>query len=258
MDRKEITIFLTTKSSYLKWGNKRLADYFSTTIEIIKQVRATLIFNNNRYLVIPDLHMPFEHKEALEFCVDLKRRYDCNKIVFLGDLLDNHFASFHSISTKAKGGSEELSLAKEALKPWYKEFPDAKVCTSNHDSIPERKLEAGSIPKEWLRPINEVLGIHNWEFKDTWDFGTWVAIHGTDGKSIKNKLFKYGGNKSIIQGHFHTGTSIEYYNNDIWGCQLGALIDSKAYAFEYAKNFANCNINSAAVIINGKPIIETL
>lgn len=259
--------------SYLDNGIGYLAKKFNTTIEEIKRAKESVKKEGISYerksntikstkdintLIISDLHMPFNHKKALDFCIKLRDKWNCKRIISTGDLIDNHFSSFHDISTKAKGADEELKLVKKVLKPWYKEFPEMYICTGNHDAIVTRKTEYANLSKEWLRPINEVLEIPNWKFKDKWEFDNFVVIHGTDGKNIKNKLFKYGGNKSIIQAHFHSSTSLEYYNNNIFGLQLGALIDKDAYAFEYAKNTSNLTILSAAIIINGVPIIETM
>jgi len=257
---------LRKQSSYLRWSDSRLSDKFDVSERTVRTIRYELKQDGAtgqrkirvNTLIISDLHFPFEHKEALNFCIRIKEKWDCKRIVFLGDIIDGHFSSFHGISTRAKGADEELELTKEAIKPWYQAFPKAYICTGNHDAIFSRKLEASGVSNSWLRPIPEVLEIPNWKFKDSWEFEDFVCIHGTDGKVIKNKLFKYGGDKSIIQGHFHSDSKIEYYNNNLYGMQLGCLIDKDAYAFEYAKNTSAGIILSIGVIVNGVPIIETL
>jgi hypothetical protein len=36
-----------------------------------------------RVLVIPDLHLPVSHHKALDFCVDIYNRYECDTVVFM-------------------------------------------------------------------------------------------------------------------------------------------------------------------------------
>ena len=282
MKIEQFANFLKENKGYLDWGTEKLSTKFNLPYDVVNAVKQLIKsegYGRNKTkdhspkkemikevtpskkvntLFIPDLHLPFVNSKALEFCINLKNKWNCERIIFLGDILDNHFPSFHNISTKAKGGEEELELARQEIKPWYKAFPNAYVCSGNHDSLNTRVAEANNLPLSWIKSITEVLNVPNWKVDTKWEFDNFVAIHGTDGKSIKNKLFKYGGNKSIIQGHFHTATSLEYFNNEIFGMQLGALINRKSYAFEYANNHASNVIMSAGIIVNGVPIIEIL
>jgi hypothetical protein len=210
------------------------------------------------WLIIPDLHIPFEDKYALQFIKELRKKYNTLNTIFLGDILDMHFSSFHEISTRAKGADEELELARAAVKEWYRAFPNAFVCTSNHGDLPLRKAEYAGLSSQWIKTPSEVLNTPNWLYKTYWEFDNFIVTHGTDGKNMRGKLLKYNPNKSLIQGHFHTETSLEYVNNKVWLMQLGALIDTDAYAFEYAKNNSKATIKSAAVIVNGVPIIELM
>ena len=49
---------------------------------------------DNRVLVIGDVHAPFTRKDYLQFCIDTYRKYKCNMVVFIGDIIDSHFGSF--------------------------------------------------------------------------------------------------------------------------------------------------------------------
>jgi len=76
----------------------------------------------NRVLVIGDLHAPFILDGYLEFCVEQYYNFNCNKIVFAGDQIDNHYSSYHETDADGLGGGEELDAAIEQLRPWYKPF----------------------------------------------------------------------------------------------------------------------------------------
>lgn len=253
------TIYSVLKHNrgYLKKGNAWLSNQFNASTVDVRAARAKIKDEQKRYLIISDLHIPFEHKDALAFCKDIKDKWDCTDIVFVGDVLDLHFSSYHGVSSRASSADQELALAKEAIKEWYYAFPEAKVCLGNHDRIIYRKAEDEGISNEWIKSPSEVLDVPNWKFNMHWEFPNFVVTHGTDGKNMKAKLYKYG-NKSIVQGHYHTESKIEYVNEGTWTMQLGALIDKKAYAFEYARNTSRNTILSVGVVVNGVPIIETM
>ena len=46
-------------------------------------------------LVIGDTHIPFEHPGYLDFCKAVEKEFSCNKVVHVGDLIDNHSINFH-------------------------------------------------------------------------------------------------------------------------------------------------------------------
>ena len=46
----------------------------------------------NRVLVIGDLHEPFNLDGYLDFCKHQYAIYNCNKVIFIGDVIDNHYS----------------------------------------------------------------------------------------------------------------------------------------------------------------------
>ena len=75
----------------------------------------------------------------------------------MGDVIDNHFSSYHETSPEAIGGKDELELAIKKLKRWYRAFPDAYVIIGNHDRVVFRKAQTGDIPSKWIKNYKEVL-----------------------------------------------------------------------------------------------------
>ena len=100
----------------------------------------------NRILVIGDLHAPFDLDEYFDHCVETYAKYNCNKVVFIGDVIDNHFSSYHETSADGMGGATELDLAIDRLKRWYKQFPVADVTIGNHDRLIMRKAQSSAVP----------------------------------------------------------------------------------------------------------------
>ena len=111
-----------------------------------------------RILVIGDLHEPFCLDGYLEFCQETYANYNCNQVIFIGDIIDNHYSSYHETDPDGMGGGHELELAIERVQKWYTAFPKADVIIGNHDRIIMRKAFSSAIPKVWVRSYNGVLG----------------------------------------------------------------------------------------------------
>ena len=62
-------------------------------------------------LVIGDLHEPFCLDGYLDFCIEQYYTYNCTEVVFIGDVIDNHYSSYHEASADGMGGLDELELA---------------------------------------------------------------------------------------------------------------------------------------------------
>lgn len=65
-----------------------------------------LTSNTSRVLVIGDLHCPFDLDGYLEHCQDIYSRHNCNRVVFIGDIIDNHYSSYHETDPDGFGGGK--------------------------------------------------------------------------------------------------------------------------------------------------------
>ena len=100
-----------------------------------------LTTNERRILVIGDIHAPFELEGYLEFCQETYAKHLCNQVVFIGDIIDNHYTSYHETSSDGLGGADELHHAIEVVNDWKKAFPVADVIIGNHDRMVMRKAQ---------------------------------------------------------------------------------------------------------------------
>lgn len=76
-------------------------------VEALKKMRETEARN---ILVVGDLHEPFCLDSYLEFCIEKYYQYNCTEVVFIGDIIDNHYSSYHESSADGLGGLAELDL----------------------------------------------------------------------------------------------------------------------------------------------------
>ena len=62
--------------------------------------------DETRVLVIGDLHEPFCLDSYLKHCKDVYSKYNCNRVVFIGDVIDNHYSSYHETNADGMGGGD--------------------------------------------------------------------------------------------------------------------------------------------------------
>ncbi len=210
-----------------------------------------------RILVIGDLHCPFELDGYFDFCKETYANYNCNQVIFIGDIIDNHAFSYHEPDPDGMSAGDELQVAIEDVKKWYNAFPVADVLIGNHDRMAARKAMTGGIPKVWIKSYNDVLGTPKWNWTERIVYDDVQYVHGEGGTArtkAKNDMM------STVQGHIHTQAYTEFTVGrkfKVFGMQVGCGIDAKSYASAYAKNFKKQAIG-CGVIIGGHTAINCL
>lgn len=216
-----------------------------------------LTSNERRILVIGDLHEPFCLDEYLDFCKETYEKYNCNQVVFIGDVIDNHYSSYHETDADGMGGGDELDLAVSRIARWYKAFPVADVTIGNHDRMIMRKAQTSAIPKKWIKEYKVVLETPKWNFVDRVVYDGVQYIHGEGGTaSTKCRADMM----PTVQGHLHTQCYTNWYvgqNFKIFGTQVGCGINHDSYAMAYAKRGKKPAIG-CAVVIGGHTVINKL
>ena len=206
-------------------------------------------------LIIGDMHEPFSLEAYLEFCSEQYVKYGCNRVIFIGDIIDNHYSSYHETDADGLGGADELELAIEKIAAWYNAFPNADVIIGNHDRLIMRKAQSSAVPSKWIRDYKEVLGTPQWNFTDRCVVDGVQYIHGEGGKAhIKCRADMM----STVQGHWHTEAYTQWFvgaNFRVFGMQVGCGVDHDAYAMAYAKRGRKPAVG-CGVVINGDVAIN--
>tara|TARA_R110000822_G_scaffold158970_9_gene298509 strand:- start:2801 stop:3541 length:741 start_codon:yes stop_codon:yes gene_type:complete len=213
--------------------------------------------SGSRVLAIGDLHEPFCLDGYLDHCISIYKKYKCNKVVFIGDVIDSHYSSFHETDPDGMGGGDELQLAIKKLSRWIEAFPVADITIGNHDRIISRKAFSGGIPRAWIKTFNEVLGAPQWNFCDKVVIDGVQYIHGEGGTAHAKCRADM---MPTVQGHLHTQCYVQWFVGatfKIFGMQLGCGIDHDSYAMAYAQRGKKPAIG-CGVIIDGKTAINEL
>ena len=227
------------------WENKAI-ESFKKALKVKKNV-----------LVIGDLHLPFTLEGYLEHCIKVYKKYNCDTVVFIGDILDLHFTSYHETSTEGYGATQEHDLSVEMLRKWYKAFPKAYVTIGNHDALIYRKAMSAGISKRWIQNYSQVLGTPGWEWVTDVVIDDVLYTHGTTNAYTKAKQNLM----STVQGHLHSQAGIQFYvgaKSRIFGFQIGCGVDMKSYAMEYGRNFPKPVISCGVVIEGLHPYLEVM
>lgn len=211
----------------------------------------------SKCLVIPDLHNPVTHPGALAFCQDLYEKYDCDKVVFIGDVVDMQAISFHANNPQCPGPLDEFRLAKKAIRKWYKAFPKASVVLGNHDLRIIRLAESVNIPAKYVRTHAKVWKTPGWKWDYDFIIDDVYYWHGT-GRSGINPAFNVMKDMlmSAVIGHCHSAAGIKWKANPlrrIFGMDTGCLIDIDAFNFAYGQNEKKRPMLSTGVVLDGIP-----
>ena len=224
-------------------------------IDVLMKMRSEQV---NNVLVIGDLHEPFCLPEYLDFCKEQYDKYNCNEVVFIGDIIDNHYSSYHETDADGLGGKDELELAIDRIQRWYNVFKKATVVIGNHDRIIMRKAQTSAIPSKWIKSYKEVLEVPNWTFTERYVKDGVQYVHG-EGGTARTKC--RADMMNTVQGHLHTQAYCEHYvgrNFRVFGMQVGTGIKFSNYSFAYAKAGKKPAIGCSVVLNNGNLPINIL
>ena len=210
-------------------------------------------------LVIGDLHEPFGLDAYLDFCIEQYKKWNCTQTILIGDIIDNHYSSFHEVNIDAQyTGKTELEYAIKRIARWYKAFPIATVLIGNHDRIIMRKAQTSAIPSKWIKSYKEVLEVPNWEFVERYVQDNVQYVHG-EGGTARTKC--RADMMNTVQGHLHTQCYTEHYvgrNFRVFGTQVGTGINFSNLSFAYAKAGKKPAIGCAVILNNGKTPLNLL
>jgi hypothetical protein len=179
------------------------------------------------------LHEPFCLDEYLYFCIEQYVRHNCTEVVFIGDVIDNHYSSYHETDADGMGGADELELAITRIARWYEAFPQATVIIGNHDRMIMRKAQTSAIPSKWIKSYKEVLQVPGWNFVERYVKDGVQFLHG-EGGTGRSKCRQ--DMQNTVQGHLHTQAYCEHYVGQkfrVFGMQVGCGINHERKKTSY-------------------------
>ena len=216
---------------------------WGTIARALRKVKQKKVSKKQVVGIIADTHVPYEHPDYLQFCIETFKKHKVNKVVHIGDLIDHHAMSFHDSEPGLKGAHGERMDAIERLQPWYDAFPKLTYIRGNHCRIPARQMtKMGLDPDVYMRPLGDVYGFpKGWESLDSTVIDNVVYHHGETATGqngfrmdAKNRMM------NSVSGHNHSNLGVSYTACDhrmVWGMAVGCGVDVGSLAFAYGKNF---------------------
>lgn len=262
---KEMGVHRTTLQHWLKEKNKGVVAKDALQ-EVHKQYQksGSKEHENQRILLVSDMHLPYGHQDTLPFLAYLKAKYKPTRVICLGDELDKHSLSFHSHDPDLASPSDELARALPIIKQLKKMFTKMDILESNHGSLAYRRAKANGIPRGYLKSYNDVLGVDSdwvWHYEMTITLPNGNKVYLHHGKAADIKKLSTSLGMCAVSGHYHQTFKVDYWANSLglyWGMNVGCLIDDKSLAFAYN----NCNLHrpliGTGLIINSQPILVPL
>ena len=135
----------------------------------VEQIGGALLkeHENQRILLVSDMHIPYNHRDLLPFLTYLNVKYKPTRVICLGDECDLHALSYHDSSPDLSSAGDELTKALPIIAEIHKLFPLMDILESNHGSLVWRKAKTHGIPKRYIKSYNEVLCVGDgWKWHD--------------------------------------------------------------------------------------------
>jgi len=206
--------------------------------------------------VVGDLHEPFTHEGYFRFIRKVFYEWQVQRVIFIGDIVDNHAISYHESDPDGLSAGDELAVVRGRLSKWEKEFPYAIVTLGNHDKLPERKLFSMGIPRGSLREYGDLYGVPSWKFVPEVYFEEVRYLHGVGSSGVngaRNLALK--SRCSVVMGHGHSYGGVQYLagpRDTVFGLNVGCGVDVEAYAMAYGREFPLKPTLGCGIVVDGK------
>jgi len=133
-----------------------------------------LLGERGNTLVISDMHLPYHHRDAMDFMSTLDNYYDFDRVLNVGDLYDHHRGSYHESEVDALSEEEEFFAAKKAAHELQNIFPQMVITEGNHDCIPQRKAKTLGLSHLMVKDYNQMYDTDDtWEWEKEYWFDSW-------------------------------------------------------------------------------------
>jgi len=222
-------------------------------------------YDNEIVLAFADTHFPYQHRDTFEFLRKIKEAYEPDRVIHVGDLLDQYAFSAYPKAPNHESPSSEISRAVDCCEELADLFPRMDIIASNHDDRLYKSGTMAGIPKEMIVPYNQLI-----RAPDTWKWHTDLSI--TVDSSREKLYFRHtasGSTYSVakamgmttVLAHTHSKLGmqgIKTPNKLIYAVDTGCLISDKGPPYAYNKGSVIRPIRGAVVIISGMPMVLSL
>jgi len=194
------------------------------------------------------------------FLQRIYEQWECDKVIFIGDVVDWAAISFHEKNPSLSSAEEEFYKAKKQVGRLYQIFPEATWLIGNHDCLTERQAVSVGLPTVVLRDYQDLWGVDNWEVLSRFTrlkFEKTVYCHGDSGKGGMYSAVKNSRDNFInwVCGHHHSEAGVWYTTVEgarVFGMNVGCGVNRDLLQFSYGRKFNKKPNLGCGVVIDGK------
>ena len=208
--------------------------------------------NPDNVLFIGDTHIPFMLEGYLEFCREEQQKWDCGRVVHIGDVMDFHAISYHESDPDGLSAGDELTASQTQLAQLFAMFPDADSLEGNHCKLVARKAMTAGLSKRMVRTLAEILDAPpTWQFHDELDIHGVSVSHGGAGGDAQRMATH--SRQSTVNGHRHSLAYVHWLvskKDAIFGMQVGCGMNDKSYAAAYRRPMPKKSVISCGILLD--------
>lgn len=211
-------------------------------------------------LVIGDTHAPCMRKGYIGFLKRVADEWQPDRVVHIGDLVDNAAYSYHEKNPKLKDPIREYKNALQQVRRLTDAFPEADLLIGNHDALPQRKATTAGLDESVLKPFEDL-----WRLPEGWTVHPRYAELYIDGvmyfhgdrfgggihAGINNAKSQFC---SVVHGHLHANFGVQYTANGhsrIFGMCVGCGVDHRKLAMDYGVIYKRKPILGCGIVVDG-------
>lgn len=220
----------------------------------------------SRVLVVGDCHCPGMLRGYPAFLQRIYEQWECNRVVFIGDLVDWCAISFHEKNPTLSNAAQEYRKALRQVQRLYRLFPEADWLIGNHDCLTTRQAGKAGLPDFILKDYGHLWQVPNWSVHPRFarlEIDGVIYTHGDAGKqgmyaAVKNSRDNF---QSWVSGHCHSEAGIWWTVNQtsrVFGMNVGTGVDHNLLQFEYGQKFNRKPVIGCGVVISGIPYYEPM
>jgi len=213
----------------------------------------------SRVLAVGDLHCPGMLDEYPYFLKEIYEQWDCDTVVFIGDVIDWHAINFHGKHSETPGVADEINETRLQIDVLKDFFPVATWLIGNHDALPKRRADESGLPSNILKSEQTFWEV-DWEVIPR--FGHILVdgvrySHGETGAGGAEAALKQAIScgRSTVIGHHHQAAGVRWGANEerrFFGLSTGSGLDWKRLQFQYGRKFANKPPIGCGVVLDGE------
>ena len=216
-----------------------------------------------RILVIGDTHCPGMHVKYPSFLQQTYRKYECDRVIHIGDLVDNAAISFHDKNPSLSSAADEHQKALKQVAKLYRMFLRVDWLIGNHDALTERQAFKIGLPDYSLRDYTDIWNVPEWKCHPRYTrlkVDNVVYTHGDCGKGGMYSAVKNARDNFIswVSGHHHSEAGVWWTTVEgsrVFGMNVGCGVDNDLLQFEYGKIYNRKPTLGCGVVLNGRQAI---